>query len=175
MTIPPPDITLIENCLDRRDLLFDKLKFTVSWDERMKARKTASYGVSYNYSGMHYPQTTMLSELLPLCQVIENKFRFYPNNCLLNYYQNGRSSMGYHSDISEELKSKTGVVIFSLGSTRMISYRSKKDKTVKYQYPLNSGSLLYMTEEIQQEWMHAIPKTIDVGERISLTFRSMIK
>ena len=141
----------------------------------MKARKTASFGVSYDYSGMTYPQTVMHPALEPICKAIENELGFLPNNCLINYYPDGNASMGYHSDSSEELKEGTGVAIVSLGSARHIFYRSKQNKELKHEYSLKSGSLLYMSKDIQGNWMHAIPKERDVGERISLTFRLILK
>jgi len=52
---------------------------------------------------------------------------------------------------------------------------NKLDSKIKFRYLLNSGDLLYMKNEIQAQWMHAIPKDPDVGERISLTFRLIIK
>ncbi|QDT45939.1 2OG-Fe(II) oxygenase superfamily protein [Gimesia alba] len=170
-----PELCLIENFLDNPDELFRSLRDGVEWDERMKARKTASFGVAYNYSGMTYPKTEMLSELEPVCEKIQQTVGFGPNNCLMNYYPNGQSTMGYHSDSTVELMPGTGVVIVSLGSERQMSYRSKIDKAVKFQYFLKSGALLYMTNEIQNHWQHAIPKDPDAGERISLTFRQISK
>ena len=175
MSIEEPKIILIDTFVQNADDLFQYVKNNVDWDERMQARKTASFGVSYDYSGIVYPQTDMHPELVPICAAIENELGFLPNNCLLNYYPDGNASMGYHSDSSEELKEGTGVAIISLGSERHISYRSKKDKDVKFKYALKSGALLYMSKEIQDEWVHAIPKEKGVGERISLTFRHILK
>jgi alkylated DNA repair dioxygenase AlkB len=93
----------------------------------------------------------------------------------MNYYVDGNSKMGYHSDSAAELQEETGVAILSLGAERTISYRSKLDKEHKVKYKLKNGALLYMNNDIQQKWMHAIPKETDVGERISLTFRKIIK
>ncbi len=141
----------------------------------MKARKTASFGVSYDYSGITYPQVDMLPCLNDICDKIENTIGFRPNNCLMNYYTDGNSSMGYHSDSTEELLKGTGVAIISLGAIRAISYRSKADKKIKIRYNLESGTLLYMDDEVQKNWMHAIPKEVGVGERVSLTFRYIMK
>ena len=66
-----PELCLIEKFLKNPDELFRSLRDGVEWDERMKARKTASFGVAYNYSGMTYPQTEMLSELVPVCEKIQ--------------------------------------------------------------------------------------------------------
>ncbi|MFZ1389940.1 MAG: alpha-ketoglutarate-dependent dioxygenase AlkB [Thiolinea sp.] len=170
-----PPLVLIENFITNADTLFEQLRVEVSWDERMKARKTASFGVSYNYSGIAYPQTAMLESLLPICTQIDQQLGFLPNNCLLNYYLNGHSSMGYHSDSSKELLAGTGVAIISLGAERQINYKSKTHPEQIVSYTLPSGMLLYMNDMVQQEWLHAIPKQAGVGERISLTFRHIIK
>ncbi|MAT15593.1 MAG: alpha-ketoglutarate-dependent dioxygenase AlkB [Planctomyces sp.] len=170
-----PDIKLINGFLEDPDHLFRELRFTVNWDERMRARKTASFGVSYDYSGLTYPESPIPEYLQPVCDQIESTIGFAPNNCLLNYYPDGESSMGYHSDSSEELLEGTGVAIVSLGSGRHIWFRSKADKEQQYKYLLTSGSLLYMDQALQEDWLHAIPKEPDVGERISMTFRHIIK
>ena len=159
----------------RQESMFAEIRNSVDWDERIKARKTASFGVSYNYSGITYPKTPMMKCLITVCDKIESAIAFRPNNCLMNYYLDGNSTMGYHSDSAEELKQGTGVVIISLGAERTISYRSKLDKEHKVKYKLKNGALLYMDKDVQQKWMHAIPKESGVGERISLTFRHILK
>ncbi len=71
--IPEPKIVVIENFIDNPDELFTTIRDSVIWDERMKARKTASFGVSYDYSGITYPETIMPSELTPICDQIKKK------------------------------------------------------------------------------------------------------
>ena len=61
--VPEPNITIIENFINNPDELFIYIRDNVIWDERIKARKTASFGVSYNYSGITYPKIAMLKEL----------------------------------------------------------------------------------------------------------------
>jgi len=167
-----PDIKIIEQFYNNSNELFEELISTVVWDERMKSRKTASFGVSYDYSGIDYPQTDIPSSIKYICEKIEQVLGFLPNNCLMNYYPNGDSTMGFHSDSSEELLDDTGVAILSLGSDRHIWYRSKQ---IKLSYLLRSGALLYMDDNVQQDWTHAILKEADIGARISLTFRHIIK
>lgn len=170
-----PAIQLIEEFLIVPDDLFQELKHSVVWDERMKARKTASFGVTYDYSQISYPEIPMPAKLQAICEKIEGVLGFLPNNCLLNYYEDGLSSMGFHSDSSEELAPGTGVAIISLGAVRVITFRSKADKSVEFNYPLPNGSLLHMTKEIQDHWLHSIPKSANASERISLTFRAIVK
>ena len=170
-----PNVKIIEDFLAKSYHLFHTLKDNVEWDERMRARKTASFGVSYDYSGITYTQTEMLPDLVPICEKINEEFGFYPNNCLMNFYVDGNSSLGFHSDSSEELKDGTGVSIISLGAERDIHYKNKADKSLIVPYKLKSGALLYMGKDVQEEWLHAIPKDESAGARISLTFREIIK
>jgi alkylated DNA repair dioxygenase AlkB len=174
---PPvtPPITLVSDFLPDAGTLLARLRDSVEWDTRMRARRTASFGVSYDYSQISYPETPMLPELALICHGIERRLKFYPNNCLINYYLDGASAMGFHSDSSEELAPGTGVAIVSLGAERPIVYRNKADRSIEHAYPLAAGTLLYMSQEMQAEWLHAIPKAEGCGERISLTFRQILK
>ncbi|SNR14133.1 alpha-ketoglutarate-dependent dioxygenase AlkB family protein [Tenacibaculum jejuense] len=166
-------ITYIENWILNSDQLFHHFITNINWDERMTARKTASYGVAYNYSQISYPDQEFIPELKTIIASIEEELGFTPNNCLLNYYLDGKSSMGFHSDQTDILYENTGVVIISLGETRTLRFRRINAKEVTKDYLLTSGSLFYMTDAVQEEWQHAIPKTnTDLG-RISLTFRKI--
>jgi alkylated DNA repair dioxygenase AlkB len=170
-----PPIILKEGFVPAPDWLFRHLMSTVTWDERMRARKTASFGVSYDYSQMSYPASPMPPELNQLCGMIAAVLGFYPNNCLLNYYPDGESSMGFHSDSSEELVPGTGVAIVSLGAERAMIYRLKADKSVEATVMLPNGSLLFMSDSMQQDWLHAIPKAPGSPPRVSVTFREIVK
>ena len=174
MSIKEPELVFIDNFIENSNELFVSLRDNIVWDERIRARKTASFGVAYDYSNITYPQVEMYSSLIPICNQIESDIGFSPNNCLLNYYPDGNSTMGYHSDSAHELKLGTGVVIISFGSERYISFRSKVDKEIKFKYQLFCGNLLYMNKAVQDSWMHAIPKQDGAGERISLSFRNII-
>ena len=169
-----PELLFVDNFIENSNNLFISLRDNIVWDERIKARKTASFGVAYDYSNITYPQVEMHCSLISICNQIESDIGFLPNNCLLNYYPDGNSTMGYHSDSAKELKLGTGVVIISLGSERCISFRSKSDKEIKFQYKLGCGGLLYMDKAVQDSWMHAIPKQNGAGERISLSFRYIV-
>ena len=155
--------------------LYDVLVSTITWDTRIQAQKTASFGKSYNYSGMTYRDTEIPSLLIPIVDLLEARLGFRPNNYLLNYYESGNSTMGFHADSTEELALGTGIAIVSLGGERAITFRSKADKANRHHYLLTSGSLLYMTAELQKEWQHAILPQANADGRISLTFRAITK
>ena len=98
-------ITFIENFIEHPIDLFDSLKNDTSWDKRMLARKTASFGKAYNYSQISYPFQEFSTELNHIVHLIHETLKFEPNNCLINYYLDGKSKMGFHSDQTDILLS----------------------------------------------------------------------
>lgn len=168
------DILLKPNFIQNPQSLFELIDNSIIWDNRMKARKTASFGKAYNYSQMSYPFQEFPSFLEKIRQNIQTELNFEPNNCLINYYENGKSKMGYHSDQIDSLAKNTGIVIISLGETRLLKFRNIEDKTIFKEFELTSGSLFYMNQEIQNHWQHSIPKSNTENPRMSLTFRKLI-
>lgn len=166
-------ITFIADFIDHPDQLFEWLQVNVDWDERMAARKTASFGVAYNYSQMSYPYQAFPAELHSIVDAIHAKLGFEPNNCLINYYLDGKSKMGFHSDQTDILVEGTGVAIVSIGTIRTLRFRNIADRTVIQDFALPAGSLIYMTNAVQDAWHHAIPKSDTTEGRMSLTFRKM--
>jgi alkylated DNA repair dioxygenase AlkB len=163
----------IDNFIDNDSFLFDTLIDTSDWDRRMSSRMTTSFGVSYNYSDISYPDVSIPNYLDDLINRISNRIGFTPNNCLVNYYLDGRSRMGYHSDRTDILLPGTGVVIVSLGSTRTLRFRNINDRSI-IDFTLRSGSLFYMTADVQNLWVHSIPSDDTDNGRMSLTFRNLI-
>ena len=164
-------IVYVEDFWVDSDTLFHYLVENVDWDERMASRKTASFGKAYNYSQIEYPALPMPGLLVEICQKLKNAIGFEPNNCLINYYLDGKSKMGFHSDQTDILEDGTGVAIVSLGEKRILRFRNILHPETIQDYALPSGSLLYMDQAIQKEWQHAIPKTDTSNSRISLTLR----
>lgn len=167
-------LTYIENILDDPEGLFSYLDEHVNWDESMHSRKTASFGIPYNYSQIEYPYQPFPKVIESIIESIEVKLEFKPNNCLINYYPNGKSTMGWHSDRTDILHDGTGVAIVSIGDTRVLRFREITNKENTMDYPLAPGSIIYMTKEVQDRWHHSIPKAdSDIG-RMSLTFRKLL-
>lgn len=158
------------------ELMSEMLKDAL-WNP-MASRSVASFGVvyaglkSYATSGASFRSPPLPECLLRLCHEIKQRFGFEPNNCLLNYYENDRSKIGFHSDSIAEIAVETGIAILSLGAERELSFRHARDFTVSGGKVLQNGSLFYMTREMQRDWQHAIlPSKTEVGARMSLTFR----
>lgn len=168
-----PFITIEAGFYPDHAALFEQLLASVTWDESMAARKTASFGQPFNYSQMRYEGAAIPPPMQPLHQQLIERLGIPFNNCLLNYYQTGKKTMGFHSDDTSGLIDGTGVAIVSLGSTRHISFRSIEMPSIEVGYPLAPGSMLYMDDAVQKAWTHAIKREKGVGPRISLTWRAV--
>ena len=142
-------------------------------------RLTAAYGDSglvYRYSRAEHaalPWSTTLEEIRGQVEAVARQFQLQRfNYLLLNRYRSGSDSMGWHADNEPEM----GPVIasLSLGAPRNFRIRHTISRETRA-FSLPSGSLLIMAGSMQQFWQHAIPKTKRaVGERINLTFRTLI-
>ena len=165
-------LTITDGYLDGHEELFETLVRDVPWDRTMAARLTASFGVPYNYAQMVYPAVPMHSALVPVVAHLHESLQIQFNNCLLNYYLDERSKMGFHSDDTTALQPGTGVAIVSLGHPRRISFRRRDNPEIRKAFELQPGSLLYMENSVQDEWAHAIKRQKGVGPRISLTWRA---
>lgn len=167
-------------------------------------RFNQAYGSKgYNFSGMAHPPLAMP----PLVQ----RYLDYANECcsewldspayegrrfnmaFINWYPDGGSSIGWHSDDETQLYHTSGgetlVFSLSLGATRRFLVREKvrpqaavkkdpaagKQKKVPVEMlglALAHNSVLVMGGLCQQHYQHSVPKTAkDVGARINLTFR----
>lgn len=164
---------LVDNYISDTTSLYNNL-MNIDYDKSMSSRWTASFGKSYDYSGKSYPYVEMPDFLSSLIPGIAACVGFEPNNCLINLYHDGKSSMGYHSDNTDILSDGTGVVIISIGSTRTLRFRNIADNTNTIDYVLNDGSIFYMTGLLQSDWMHSIPRSDADSPRISLTFRKIL-
>jgi alkylated DNA repair dioxygenase AlkB len=154
--------------------LYSALVSGIVWDERMRARKAASFGLPYNYSGIVWPEAPFPALLSALLDRLAARLGYRPNNCLAHYYPDGGSTMGFHSDDTAGLIAGTGIAIVSLGAERTLTFRKMDQRSVTEGHRLRSGSLFYMCPEMQVAWQHAVlAEKGTVGGRVSLTFRAI--
>jgi alkylated DNA repair dioxygenase AlkB len=163
-----------EDFLPDSEALFASLLASVAWDGRMRARRAASFGVPYNYSGLVWPEAPFPPPLVHVLERVSARLGYRPNNCLAHHYPAADSTMGFHRDATDELVPGTGIAVVSLGVEWAITFRSEADRRVQESHRLPAGSLLYMSPETQAGWKHAILAEEGVtGGRISLTFRRL--
>jgi len=139
-------------------------------------RKVAFYsepGIEYRYAQKTKIGLPWTAVLLEIKSRIESYTNTPYNACLLNLYHNGNEAMGWHADNEIEIKPLSSIASLSLGAERKFSFRHKSTKESK-SIILENGSLLEMKGELQEHWLHALPKTTKVLDpRINLTFRQM--
>ena len=134
----------------------------------------------YAYSG-YIPQPQAFTGVMAELLQIANEASGRPlSGCLLNWYRNGRDSVGWHSDNEKGLLSDGIIVSLSLGEARVFKIRPKKPQKREKrnhqvrEFLLGNGSLLIMRGDVQKHWEHCVPKTTkDKKDRINLTFRQM--
>ena len=97
------------------------------------------------------------------------------NSVLLNLYRDQSDRMGWHSDDEPELGPAPVIASVSLGATRRLLLRHRRDRSVRLSLDLTHGSLLLMEPPLQAFWQHSVAKTRRaVGARINLTWRSVV-
>ncbi|OGX88395.1 alpha-ketoglutarate-dependent dioxygenase AlkB family protein [Hymenobacter glacialis] len=158
----------------------------VAWEQRAirmfgrelpQPRLTAWHGdpaARYTYSGLTWEPRPWTPPLRDLCQRLEASTGARFNSVLLNYYRDGRDSMGWHADDEPELGTAPIIASLSLGATRRFRLRpiGSRAGLAPIGLDLPNGSLLLMRGLTQQHWQHALPKTArPAGPRLNLTFR----
>ncbi len=160
----------------RREVPFEQHVVRMFGRELKAPRLSAWIGdpeAVYCYSRVRYtpmPWTPLLSDLRNrLNAEIGAAF----NSVLVNYYRDGRDSMGWHSDDEPELGPRPVIASISLGTTRRFKMKAR-DGSARAFVDLKHGSLLLMQGATQQNYLHAIDKVRNAGERINLTFRRVV-
>ncbi|MCL1066655.1 alpha-ketoglutarate-dependent dioxygenase AlkB [Shewanella olleyana] len=135
----------------------------------------ADKGCAYRYSSLLVTPTPWPEGLAVLRRQLLDQFGIDTNGVLVNRYQNGLDSMGWHSDDEAEIEPNTDIVSISLGATRTFVLRHKLTKK-KQSFELASGDLLIMHGGMQQNWQHSVPRRMKVSQpRLNYTFRKLIK
>lgn len=166
--------------------IFDTLQTQLNWKqdtlkifgkEITTKRQYAWLGdapFNYSYSGksrIAQPWTPILKEIKDL---IEKRIDCSFNCCLLNFYADGHQGMSWHSD-NEKVMEQHGVIAsLSLGADRFFDFRHNIEGT-KHRVLLENGSLLVMSGQTQEQYVHQLPKSTKIKKaRINLTFRQFV-
>ena len=94
---------------------------------------------------------------------IEKQFLRKVAGAFLNYYEDGNEYAPYHAD-----KYNCDCCLISLGTARTLRYKENKTKE-NVDYILNNGDLLFIPNEINNNYKHSLLKTKKVNKpRISI-------
>ena len=187
---PGLDVILVRNAVDSvaADAAFVALREHVGWRQdylRMFGRLisvprleswVADEGLDYTYSGIHHDPDPWSEELLMLRNLVSEHAGATFNSVLCNLYRDGNDGVDWHADDESEFGPMPVIGSLSLGATRRFDLRRADDHAEKIELDLHHGDLVIMRGMTQALWKHRVPKTKKpVGERINLTFRSVIR
>lgn len=173
---------------DEADPLYLTLREQIAWQQdhlRIADRTVAvprlqawygDAGAFYAYSGLAFVPNPWLPALQTIREKAEAIAQNTFNSVLANLYRDQNDSVGWHSDDERELGPTPVIASVSLGATRRFQLQHKRKKHLKFELALRHGDILVMQGELQQHWKHQVPKEkLPVGERINLTYRSVLK
>lgn len=184
--LPQADISYIPSFLKEQEALklFEHLEKHTPWQQdeitlfgktHQQPRLTAFYGaenLSYSYSNIEMKAHFWTPNLLALKNKVEKQAQTTFNCVLLNYYRDGKDSMGWHADDEKELGINPIIASITLGSERFFHLKHNTVPELKCKIKLENGSLLLMKGSTQHFYKHQIPKTNkEIMPRINLTFR----
>ncbi|WNC67604.1 alpha-ketoglutarate-dependent dioxygenase AlkB [Thalassotalea nanhaiensis] len=140
-------------------------------------RLQAWYGdeyAEYKYSGLPLTPLPWNKTLLTIKEHCQQQLQTRFNSVLANYYRDNNDSMGWHSDNEKQLGFQPTIASVSFGQERKFCLKHKYSSE-KINLTLQSGSLLVMQGDLQQNWQHALPKSAKpLQGRVNLTFRHII-
>jgi alkylated DNA repair dioxygenase AlkB len=142
-------------------------------------RLTAWYGdpgAAYSYSGISMQPTSWTPLLERLKAAAEALAGVSFNSALLNYYRDGRDSVGWHADAEPELGRNPVIASLSFGATRRFEFRRRPPAAREMRsVELEHGSCLVMAGTVQHHWHHRLPRAARVtAPRINITFRRIV-
>lgn len=172
------------------DQLFESIHRDTPWRheyiqvaglQRLQPRLSAWYGdpeATYSYSGLSLQPLEWTPTLAQIKHDISVRAQVHVhstfNSVLLNYYRDQHDSMGWHSDDEPELGPQPVIASLTLGCPRIFELKHKSRAKLRYQIPLEHGSVLIMAGETQRHWLHAIAKEQQFCRpRLNLTFRQI--
>ncbi|MGI1678104.1 MAG: alpha-ketoglutarate-dependent dioxygenase AlkB [Cellvibrionaceae bacterium] len=180
--------------ISEADFYFKQLKQEISWQQSEiqiagklipVPRLNAWYGekeTRYAYSGISFdplPFTETLDTLkhrvLETFKSVHSDFSLEINSALANLYRDGNDSVAWHADDERELGDAPQIASVSLGASRRFLLKPNTQNSKTVELMLTPGSLLFMLGDIQNHWVHSIPKAdAIIGPRINLTFRQVV-
>ena len=173
LPLPWSNDEVLARLIDETDWRSDSI--TLWGKQFLQPRLSAWYGeAAYRYSGLRLAPQPFTDLQLAIRAAVEAATGCTFNSVLLNYYRDGRDSMGMHSDDETELGPAPAIASVSFGAERVFVLRHKGTGE-RLRLNLTDGSLLLMAGSLQQHWSHGINKTAKpLGARVNLTFRTIL-
>lgn len=140
-----------------------------------------SFGQPYHYNGAKASLPLSKTFPDPINKLIEQIKVKYPesviNQCLVNRYTDGSSTLPEHSDDEDDIVFGSNIFTVSLGDTCDVAFQ-KRDGSDQTKITVEGKSIYVMSRESQSHWSHRIDPTStpeERGLRFSITFRYLSK
>lgn len=137
-----------------------------------------SYGKDYNFSGVKNTSIEVPPTLQKYLDYVNSKEPDYDfNGILVNWYPDGKSYIGFHSDDESQLVKESPIYCFSFGQKRKFVLQEKYGEKKRKDFIVSNNSYIVMGGQCQKYYKHSIPKITrkaeleSCGRRISITLR----
>ena len=143
----------------------------------------------YRHPADEQPELTEMTPITKkICDVLSKKLNHEFNHVLIQLYRNGNDNIGEHADKTLDIEKNTFIVNYSIGSTRTMKLRTKKEQDKNREIKkikLKNNSVFVLGLETNRKWLHSInqdkreeflkssDEKLNNGERISFTFRKI--
>jgi alkylated DNA repair dioxygenase AlkB len=137
-----------------------------------------SYGKDYKFSGVvssSLDVPPILQKYIDYANSQNPNYNF--NGILVNWYPDGNSYIGFHSDDETQLVKESPIYCFSFGQKRRFILQEKKGEKKRKDFVVENNSYIVMGGQCQKYYKHSIPKITKKAElescqpRISITLR----
>lgn len=176
-------LSLRENAKER---ICDEVNFKKMFHEGGEvSRKVETQGISKFIDGKEYKplyrfptdEEFIVNDLTPfhkkIWEYINNLFGPDINHSKLQYYENGYSHIGRHSDKTLDIKKHSYILNLSLGNVRNFVFTEKSTRK-KTDYMLEDNTLFILNTYENKMYTHEVPKYNELyGDRISIVYRSI--
>jgi hypothetical protein len=195
------DTYIIYDVDELKDINFEDIKKEIEFEQMFSQqspvpRLVAIQGIFYNEMKPIYRHpvdaqpgiTEMTLSVKKICDVLSKKLNQNFNHVLIQLYRDGLDYIGEHSDKTLDIEKNTNIVNYTIGSTRVMRLKSKKNNIEKniIKIPLKHNSMFVLSWDVNRKYLHYIKqdkrdlkeKSSDElrnnGERISFTFRTIV-
>ena len=132
----------------------------------------SNINATYKYSGLVHQPQKMPDFVEALLTEVVSRTEICFNSILVNLYQDGNHSMGWHADDEPELGPEVTIAALSLGAVREIRFRHRHKNGLTVVLPVAHGSILMMHPPLQKYWLHELPKRKNITTpRVNFSFR----
>lgn len=145
---------------DEREI-FNKLKEEINADTTCERVEWSKH--------FKYENPTHLKTVNDIVEKMATHFDITVLHCRLNYYMDETSYKPLHKDQNAYSSIKGDFTAgASFGDTRALQFVHDKSG-MKFEFPQNNGDVFSFNQEVNQAYMHGVPKTKKkVGERFSI-------